>query len=220
MRGLRPQPHRLQQLPQPALPQMPGRGGKGLARRARGRSLAGRLLPRRLHAAGRDRRHRLAQQGGDLRPPVPRRLRGDAHDRRRSEAPRRPHRHHRRAPHLGLGDDPSPARPHDRARRRHLARRHALGALQAGLLPARARALKAVPAALPVEARRRPCRRPPAVLRRSRRPERPQRLRCLPGAASEGRTGSSMPSRPSPDPRPCWPICRATPTASRSPTAG
>ena len=31
--------------------------------------------------------------------------------------------------------------------------------------------------------------------------------------------GSSMPSRPSPGPRPCSPTCRATPTASPSPTA-
>jgi hypothetical protein len=36
----------------------------------------------------------------------------------------------------------------------------------------------------------------------------------------EGRTGSSTPSHPSPDPRPCWHTCPATPTASRSPTAG
>ena len=34
------------------------------------------------------------------------------------------------------------------------------------------------------------------------------------------RTGSSTPSRPSPDPRRCSPISAATPTASRSPTAG
>ena len=45
--------------------------------------------------------------------------RGHAHDRGRSQASRRPHRHHRRAPHLGLGDDPPSARPHDRAGRRH-----------------------------------------------------------------------------------------------------
>ena len=31
---------------------------------------------------------------------------------------RRPHRHHRRAAHLGVGDDPPPAHPHDRAGRR------------------------------------------------------------------------------------------------------
>ena len=36
--------------------------------------------------------------------------------------PRRPDRHHRGAPHLGLGDDPPSARPHDRAGRRNLAR--------------------------------------------------------------------------------------------------
>ena len=35
----------------------------------------------------------------------------------------------------------------------------------------------------------------------------------------EGRTGSSTPSHPSPDRRRCWPTCRATPTASPSPTA-
>lgn len=34
------------------------------------------------------------------------------------------------------------------------------------------------------------------------------------------RTGSSTPSHPSPDPRPFWRICRATPIASPSPTAG
>ena len=63
--------------------------------------------------------------------------RDDAHDRRRSEAPRRPHRHHRRAAHLGLGDDASSARAHDRAGRRHLSEdgdRWIVGA--ARLLPA------------------------------------------------------------------------------------
>ena len=39
------------------------------------------------------------------------------------EAPRRAHRLDRRAPQLGLGDDPSSARPHDRAGRRDIARR-------------------------------------------------------------------------------------------------
>ena len=38
-------------------------------------------------------------------------------------------RHHRGAPHLGLGHDPSSARPHDRAGWRDLARRVELGAL-------------------------------------------------------------------------------------------
>ena len=42
------------------------------------------------------------------------------HHRGRSQAPRRPHRHHLRAPHLGLGADAPSARAHDRAGRRHL----------------------------------------------------------------------------------------------------
>ena len=40
----------------------------------------------------------------------------------RSQAPRRPHRHHLGAPHLGLGADPPSPCPHDRAGRRHLPR--------------------------------------------------------------------------------------------------
>ena len=44
--------HRLQQLSQPALPEVSGRGGARVARRARGRAAARRLLPCRLHAAG------------------------------------------------------------------------------------------------------------------------------------------------------------------------
>ena len=113
--------HRLQQLPQPALPEVPGRGGQAMARRAPGRPAAGAVLPRGVHAAGADRRHRLSEQGRDLRPPVQGIGRDADHHRRRPQAPRRTHRHHRRAPQLGLGDDPSSARPHDRAGRRHRA---------------------------------------------------------------------------------------------------
>ena len=80
------------------------------------------LLPRRVHAAGPDRRYRLPEQGGDLRPAVQGLGRDHAQDRRRSQAPRRPHRHHLRAAHLGLGTDPPPACAHDRAGRRHLVR--------------------------------------------------------------------------------------------------
>ena len=43
---------RLQFLPQPALPEVSGRGGAAMARRARGRAPAGSLLSRRLHPAG------------------------------------------------------------------------------------------------------------------------------------------------------------------------
>ena len=104
----------------------------------------------------------------DLRHPVQGLGRDADHHRGRPQAPRRPHRHHRRAAHLGLGAHPSSARAHDRAGRRHLARRQALGVLPAGLLSPRARALAPVPPAVPGEARRSPRGRPPALLRRSR----------------------------------------------------
>ena len=94
-------------------------------------------------------RHRLPEQGGDLRSAVHGRRRDAAHHRGRSQASRRPHRHHRRAAHLGLGHDPPSACPHDRAGRRHLARRQALDRVPARLPPARAGALAAVPAAVP-----------------------------------------------------------------------
>ena len=201
-------------------PKCQGAAATGLARRPRGRSAAGRLFPRRLHPAGRDRSDRLPEQGGGLRPAVPHRGRDTAHDRRRSQAPRRSHRRHRRAPQLGLGDDPPSARPHDRAGRRDIARRHALGALQARLSAAGAGALPPVPAALPDRRSPTPTRR--AGWRssaRSRtcgagRPSPPISRRC------GGRTGSSMPSRPSPGPRRCSPISPATPIASPSRTAG
>src|SRR6266851_3010824 len=41
-----------------------------MARRARGRSVAGAVLSCRVHAAGRHRGHRLSEQGRDLRHPV------------------------------------------------------------------------------------------------------------------------------------------------------
>ena len=78
LRGLRPHHHRLQQLPQPALPEVPGRRGAGVAGRARGRAAAGALLPRGVHAAGGDRRHRLPEQGRDLRSAVQGLVRDDA----------------------------------------------------------------------------------------------------------------------------------------------
>src|SRR3984893_9666612 len=51
-------------------PSARARGGTGPARCLRGRSAAGRLLPPILHAAGRDCRNRLSEQGGGLRPAV------------------------------------------------------------------------------------------------------------------------------------------------------
>src|SRR4029077_13583496 len=44
LRGLWPQPHRLQLVPQSPLPKVPGCGGNGLARSPRGRPVAGRLF--------------------------------------------------------------------------------------------------------------------------------------------------------------------------------
>src|SRR5450755_2521199 len=41
-----------------------------VAGRARSRAPAGAVLPRGVHATGGDRRHRLSEQGGDLRPAV------------------------------------------------------------------------------------------------------------------------------------------------------
>ena len=207
-------------LPQPALPEVSGRRGAAMARRPRGRAAAGSLLPRRLHPAGGDRRHRVPEQGRRLRPPVQDRRRDADHHRRRPEASGRAHRPHRRAAHLGLGADPSSARPRHRSRRRPVAGRVALDRLQARLLPARARAVAPVPPPLPRRARRPACGRPPRLLRRprarspTRAPSTPRSRRCA------APSGSSTPSGRSPDPRPSSPISPATPTASRSPTPG
>ena len=75
----------------------------------------------------RARRARLPEQGGGLRPAVPRRRRDLAHDRRRSEAPRRRDRLPGRAAHLGPEPAASPARPLRRARRRAVARWRSAG---------------------------------------------------------------------------------------------
>jgi DNA methylase len=140
---------RLQQLPQSALPQMPGRGRARMDGGARGRAAPGALFPCRLYAAGGDRRHRLPQQGHDLRSSVHGLGRDDAYYRGGSQASRRPHRHHFGVAQLGLGNDASSACPHDRARRRACQGWKPLGPIQAQLLPARARALEAIP---PVDA--------------------------------------------------------------------
>ena len=86
---------------------------------------------------------------------------------------------------LGLGHDPSSAPAHDRARRRDLARRIEVGRVQAGLLPAGARALEALSQADAGEARRGACRRQAAVLRRARSSRRCRCLRRLPRAAQD-----------------------------------
>ena len=60
-------------------------------------------------------RHRLSEQGGDLRPAVQSLGRDHAHDRGRSQASRRSHRLHVGAAHLGLRAHPPPACAHGRA---------------------------------------------------------------------------------------------------------
>ena len=120
---------RLQLLPQSALSEVPGRSGEGMAGRARGRTAAGAVLSRGVHAAGSDRRHRLSEQGRDLRSAVQGLGRDADHHRGRPQAPRRPHRRLVRPSYLGLGAHPPSARAHDRAGRRHLARRQRAGSL-------------------------------------------------------------------------------------------
>ena len=191
-----------------------------MARRTRGRALARALLPRGLHAAGPYRCHRLSEQSGGLRSAVQSRGRDRADNRGRSQAPGRPHRHHRGAPHLGLDHDPPSARAHDRARWRHLARRLTLGVVPAPLLAACTGILQAVPWADACEAARRPQGRPAQILRPAYSPRRAQGFRGLLWRRCASASGTSTQSPRSADPRPCSLICRATPTASPSPTAG
>ena len=149
LRRLRKAGDLLQLVPQPPLPEVPGERRTPLARGTSGRPAAGGVLPRGLHAAGHDRRDRLVQQGGALRPAVRRRRRDPAYHRRRSEASGRADRRDAGAAHVGLGADPPSPCPRHRPRRRPVTRRRALGRLPARLLPAGARALAAVPAPLP-----------------------------------------------------------------------
>src|ERR1700689_4567955 len=65
-RGVRAYRDRLQLLPQPALPEVPGCGVTPVARRPRSRAVAGAVLSRRVHAAERTARHRLPEQARGL----------------------------------------------------------------------------------------------------------------------------------------------------------
>ena len=112
------------ELPQPTLPEVPGRGGEGVAGRAGSRVAPGAILPHRLHAARPDRGHRVSEQGCHLRYPAQGIGRDDDHDRGRSKTPGRTDRHNLRVAHLGLGNNSSPARAHDRSGRRAIRGRH------------------------------------------------------------------------------------------------
>ena len=187
---------------------------------AQGRAAGRALLPRRVHAAGADRRHRLPEQGRHLRSPVQGFVGDDAHDRGRSQAPGRQDRLHLGAAHLGLRDDPSPARAHDRAGRRDLARRHTLDQLpsQDFLLPVQvlSRLFRGKMLAMLL-----------AAHDAGRLQFFGDHAHLADKAAFKayleplyGPSGTSMASGRSPGPSRCWPIWPATPTGSRSPTAG
>src|SRR5215471_2163386 len=105
---MRPHPDCLQLLPKPALPEVPGCGRKGVAGGARERAIAGPVLPPRVLIAGSDCRYRLSEQGRDLRSVVQGVIRGNADDRGRSKASRRPHRHLGCSSYLGIGPHSSP----------------------------------------------------------------------------------------------------------------
>ena len=160
-------PDRLQLLSQPALPEVPGGRGAAMAGRPRGRAAACSLPPRRLHLPGGDRRHRVPEQGRRLRPPVQDRRRDADHDRRRSQTSGRAHRPHRRAAHLGIGADPPSARSRHRSRRRPV-RTVRAGSPAILASSCRCACFPACSAGCSSKARRRPCRRTPGLLRRSR----------------------------------------------------
>ena len=207
-------------LPQPALPQVPGCGSAGMAGRARGRAAAGAVLPCRVHAAGSDRRHRLPEQGRDLRSPVQGLGRDHDHHRSRSQAPRRPHRRSLRPPHLGLSAHPPSACPHDRAGRRHLAGRQRAGSPADRASSSRSRFSRACSAGCSWRSLS-PRTAPEqlqffgkhAALTRRKARSAPIWRRCATA------NGWSTASDPSADPSKCCAIWRATPTASPSPTA-
>ena len=98
---------------------------------------------------------------------------------------RRSHRRHRRAPHLGVGNDAPSAHPHDRAGRRHLARWRPLGLVAACLPAAGPCSCQAVPPGLPDRAARAACERSASLLRRTSRAGRSAGVPPPPGAAAE-----------------------------------
>ena len=138
--------------------------------------LAGAVLPRGVHAAGRARCHRLPEQGQGLRTAVHGRRRDAHHHCGRSQAPRRRHRRHRRPAHLGPEPPASSACALHRAGWRTIAGRQALDRLQARLLSAGAGALAPVPTPVPGGNRSHACSRRTSVLHRSRHAQGRQRV--------------------------------------------
>ena len=169
--GLRAHARRLQFLPQPPLPEVPGRGGAEMARRARGGTLAGPLLSRRLYF----RRRRSARSRSRTRPPSTTSC-SDPLPTRCSRSP--PTRSYLGA-RIGLTavlhtwGSALTHHPHVHAHRswwRRVAGWVALDRLHARLLPAGARPLAPVPPPLSRTLRRAQRGRPPGLLRRSGTP--------------------------------------------------
>ena len=210
----------LQLVPQPALPEVPEQRGAALARGAAGRSAAGGVLPRGLHAAGAHCRHRLPEQGRALRAAV---------------------RHRRR--------DAADASPPIRSTWARASARRSCCTPGARRSPTTRMCTASCPAAAsqptanagwragPGSSCRCACSRgcsAAASSKNSNALHRAGRLRffgehaALAEAARSraglrrcaSASGSSTPSAHWPVPQRCWPICRATRTASRSPTAG
>ena len=166
LRRLRADRDRLQLLPQPALPEVPGAAPRAAGSK-RARPICCRWTTtmwcsrcRRRSAPSPTTTRRVIY--GLLFEVAAETLRTIAAD---PEASRRADRRDAGAAHLGLGADASSACARHRSRRRPVRRRRALGRLQAGLLPAGARALAPVPASLPRRTRHGASRRPAAVLR-------------------------------------------------------
>src|SRR5215831_3558955 len=109
-----------------------------------------------------DLRHRVPEQGRDLRPAVQGERRDAADDRGRSEASRREDRLHLGAAYLGFRHDPPSARAHDRAGRWHITRRITLDQQRGGLSTAGASAVAHVPGYDAGDAEDGAQRRPPA----------------------------------------------------------
>ena len=176
--------HRLQQLPQSALPEVPGRG-----RHWQWLSSASPNCWRCRTSTSCSRCRRaiadIAYQNKAVVYDLLFKASAETmlHDCGRPQASGRSHRHHLGAAHLGLGDDPSSARAHDRAGWWDIARRHALDRLPSKLLLP-VKVLSRLFRRLMLEKLLARTRRPPAVLRRPRPPRRQGRVQGLSRAAA------------------------------------
>ncbi len=181
LRRLRPRPHAPTTPAATGIARSARAGARRVARGPAGRAAAGAVLPRRLHAAGAGGRDRLPEQGRRSTPscsaPRPRRC-APSPPTRSISAPRSasspcstPGARTCTIIRMSIASCPAAARS---------PRRHALGRLPPRLLPAGARALAPLPAAVPRRAARRLRGRRARLLRRSRRARRTRQLRPPP----------------------------------------